>query len=1239
MVTLLVLCGAGLSVAWTQYEGVQRAGAEQVAPQSLPPVPSHASDPPDSEALPTDPPEPAEGIDGGAVQILQARLDDFIPRPRTVTGVADSDGDEQTSAQEGDPYFLGFAAGNHFPPAGERIDPAFTAQVQADYADGRPTQETYAFVMFQRRMTPERLAELEVMGARSLGFHPYYTQKVALPVEAIDLVAAHPAVRWIGVPRPWQKVHPDLAATLAAAPNAPIEIYINVFESDLGPASTSTPVGGLSETAPGGLVRVLPEGAAGTGVIVMSNGWQQSALEDLGVEVLEYADSVRAFRARVLPPLVEELTALDFVQFVERRVPTTLAHDESVPMLLSDYTRQYYDGSTNSVAVAGIVDSGYDLSHTDLANIWGVSWDFTGLGYWTDGCEHGSHVAGTVMGSGASTAAYTGNAPGLGRWGATGRLFIVRKYDDSCVSTGTPLSTICGIMNTAYTDGSGYTTPRPHVINNSWGSGPTSGGWIGSETEARTLDNEVYTNGQVWVFAAHNYGPGASTVSIQGSAKNVLTVGNVVDYDDGTVGDPGNLWTSSGRGPCGDGRWKPNIVAPGRWIRSVDANSGNGYSNKSGTSMASPHVTGILSQLMDHHGWMRYAPHRAASMAMATAITKDDQILTWPTDSHLDQYGTGRIEAYRLHYGSSDFGWSNWGFALSGTQWTYSDFTVGTGATRLIVCMTYNEPACSAGASQALVNDYDLWLDRDPIDPGGNTGEYYVQQSAVDNTEIRVVNFPTPGAWRWKVWPDSVTGGANISVTVSIIYGDTTPGGTLTVSASDIYIQPNEDVDITATAYNPNYVASAVFLDSTSSGDSLQASTVTLKDGITASLIGNQHGGRDLLLGDIVNTWSRSATWTTRWASEGWKTWQVNARSDNWVDRTATEWIAVDGTEPGLVTNLTSTTHTPFAWSNESNITFTWTGAVDGISGVDGYGEYMSLGSPGLPAAAKDLEEVTSFSTTLSSQTSPWYWNLRTVDNSGNWSSGYASVGGYYIDVTAPLGPSVLNSPSHTPGVLSCNGTVTMTWAAASDAHSGLQGYVGVWDHSAFTLPTSASNISSGTTSYTKYLGDGLWYFHLRARDIAGNLGTTVHAGPYSITQNPAKSFCTAKINSQGCTPTAFPSGTPSMSGGSFQVVATNVLNNKVGIMFWGLNSGAVPFQGGTKCVLAPTVRTPIQNSGGNPPPDDCSGKYSFTWTTAYMTSKGLSPGDTVYAQFWSRDPTAPWTTGLTDAVKFTVCQ
>lgn len=152
-------------------------------------------------------------------------------------------------------------------------------------------------------------------------------------------------------------------------------------------------------------------------------------------------------------------------------------------------------------------------------------------------------------------------------------------------------------------------------------------------------------------------------------------------------------------------------------------------------------------------------------------------------------------------------------------------------------------------------------------------------------------------------------------------------------------------------------------------------------------------------------------------------------------------------------------------------------------------------------------------------------------------------------------------------------------------------------------------------------------------------VSTDVYARFYS-TYQPPQVYCTAKANSQGCTPLIGFAGKPTLSGpDDFHIGGTQVLNNKFGLLFHGRNAASIPFAGGTLCVQPPLVRTPLQGSGGNPPPDDCSGGYDFHASQAWMASQGLSAGDTVYAQYWQRDPgfAAPSNVGLTAGAVFEI--
>ncbi len=141
----------------------------------------------------------------------------------------------------------------------------------------------------------------------------------------------------------------------------------------------------------------------------------------------------------------------------------------------------------------------------------------------------------------------------------------------------------------------------------------------------------------------------------------------------------------------------------------------------------------------------------------------------------------------------------------------------------------------------------------------------------------------------------------------------------------------------------------------------------------------------------------------------------------------------------------------------------------------------------------------------------------------------------------------------------------------------------------------------------------------------------------------PAPSvYCTARTNSLGCVPAMSFSGTPDADAGSgFALSASNIINNKSGVLFYGVDGAtALPFQGGFLCVKAPTTRTPAQNSlGSSPPAADCSGTFAFDFNAriAAGVDARLVAGVAVAAQYWSRDPAASFTTNLTNAVSFVI--
>lgn len=170
----------------------------------------------------------------------------------------------------------------------------------------------------------------------------------------------------------------------------------------------------------------------------------------------------------------------------------------------------------------------------------------------------------------------------------------------------------------------------------------------------------------------------------------------------------------------------------------------------------------------------------------------------------------------------------------------------------------------------------------------------------------------------------------------------------------------------------------------------------------------------------------------------------------------------------------------------------------------------------------------------------------------------------------------------------------------------------------------------------------GLVEYRVAASDEYGNTGVSLERSYLATPCDGAvQAYCTAKLNSAGCVPSVIGVGSPSATAPvPFRIKARDVINNKAGLLFYGLAADATPYLGGLRCVQPPVRRTQLQNSDGNPPPNDCSGMLSFDFNEHIRsgTDASLIPGAQVFAQFWYRDPQSSHASGLTDALRFSIC-
>jgi serine protease AprX len=198
---------------------------------------------------------------------------------------------------------------------------------------------------------------------------------------------------------------------------------------------------------------------------------------------------------------------------------------------------------------------------------------------------HGTHTAGTTVGDDG-----TGNQIGV----APGAKWIGCRNMDQ--GNGTPATyTECFQFTIAPTDLTGSNpnpSLRPHVLNNSW-TCPASEGCT-TRAELETIVQNTEAAGIFVEASAGNSGPGCSTVSDPPAIySNSFSTGAINAADN-------SLASFSSRGPSTyytPNLLKPNISAPGVTVRSSLRTSDTSFGTMSGTSMAGPHVVGVVALL------------------------------------------------------------------------------------------------------------------------------------------------------------------------------------------------------------------------------------------------------------------------------------------------------------------------------------------------------------------------------------------------------------------------------------------------------------------------------------------------------------------------------------------------------------------------------------------------------------------------------------------------------------------
>jgi subtilisin family serine protease len=187
-------------------------------------------------------------------------------------------------------------------------------------------------------------------------------------------------------------------------------------------------------------------------------------------------------------------------------------------------------------------------------------------------------------------------------------------------------------------------TPLVHGINLSLSIRHDVANYACGRTPVCDEAERLVAAGVVVVAAAGNDGymqystpegrqEGYRSISITdpGNAETVITVGATHRFQPHTYG----VSYFSSRGPTGDGRIKPDLVAPGE---KIEAPVPNGFQAKDGTSMAAPHVSGAAALLMSRHRELIGDPQRVKQILCSTA-----------TDLGRERYfqGSGMLDVLR----------------------------------------------------------------------------------------------------------------------------------------------------------------------------------------------------------------------------------------------------------------------------------------------------------------------------------------------------------------------------------------------------------------------------------------------------------------------------------------------------------------------------------------------------------------------------------------------------------------
>lgn len=688
--------------------------------------------------------------------------------------------------------------------------PGRTVANLATQAGEQISPDGLALIQFTAAPKSEWRAQLEALGVTLLSYVPDDAFVADLNGTPPGKVRQLGFVEWLGPFRPEHKLHPALHQSAPPVPNL----------AATDPAQVSLLLARRARTADVQNARRL-----------LTRVDQESRLR-LGT----------ILRGEIPRGRLASLAASRAVLWIEP-APRIRLFDEAASRIVAgdgptNQTLMQSLGWTGAGVTVAVADSGLDSGdtnsiHPDIAGRVRALFYYGTPGQLEDAADehsHGTHVAGIVAGNGA-----------------------VGETDENGFLYGLGVAPGAGIIAQRIFDGAGGYAPPPSferltrdakragadIGSNSWGD-DTQGQYDLSAMEFDELVRDADTlalGDQPYIleFSAGNAGPGYRTVGSPAVAKNVLATGASqndrfnLPLDDFAIYADGRdtMADFSSRGPCADGRIKPDVVAPGTWIaslRSVLADDNNAwwpisgnYMYQGGTSQAGPHVSGAAAVFVQYwranHAGVTPSPALVKAALINSTADLDDFFDTDPTPN--DDEGWGRVDLPALITPTADFDFTDQSVSLTNNGVFERRILIGGANEPLRITLAYTDEPGLPAALIALVNDLDLEV----ISPDGHTfrgnrfadGESIPDASlpdTINNVEGIYLSTPAPGEYIIRVRGSRVV--ADISPTTPPVEQDfalvisgafSTPGVGIVTFSRRIYRAP-DTIQLTLVDYD-----------------------------------------------------------------------------------------------------------------------------------------------------------------------------------------------------------------------------------------------------------------------------------------------------------------------------------------------------------------------------------------------------------------------------------------------------